>query len=186
MLKEALENNRFIANSTMLASAAMVVAGVIQITDEQSSESTAVGIEHVSLAAFSVMLIALVPLVLHLGRRAGRESLAKAASVAMVALSAISVTSNINGEDLAIFPAIAVPANLVILVTLVLIGVGLRRRAGVALPIAIALPLTWILLLPLSAVGGGFLAAAVYAVIAYKVSNGTLEGEAGAAIPATA
>ena len=34
-----LKNIRFIANSTMLAAAALVVGGVIQLTDEQSERS---------------------------------------------------------------------------------------------------------------------------------------------------
>ena len=174
---EMLKNIRFITTSTMLASAALVVGGVIQLTDEQSGVNTVVGtVEHVGLATFSLMLVALVPLILHLGRLAGRVRLTQVAAAAMGVLAALSVSSNINGEDLAIFPVIAAPANLIVFGTLITLAVGLPKR-GVSLPVAIALPLTWVLALPGSQVGGGIAAAAIFALIAYRVSTDTLIGE---------
>ena len=100
------------------------------------------------------MLVALVPLVLHLGRLAGRGTVAKAGSVAMVALAAISIAPTSTARIWRSSPRSRIPANLIIMATLITLAVGLRKRAGVSLPVAVGLPLTWILLLPLSAVGG--------------------------------
>ena len=87
--------------------AALAVAGVIQITDEQSSESTTTGIEHVSLGALSIALILLVPAVLRLAQIAARSRAAIAASTGLVALASLMAISNVRGSDPSFLAAVA-------------------------------------------------------------------------------
>jgi hypothetical protein len=105
--------------------------GVLSIVDPQSGESTTVGVEHLILAVLTATLIALVPVVLHLGGRARRPRAAAAAVTGQLVLAALTVVSNVRGEDPAFFAAVAAPANLLILGGFVLLAIGLRRSAAV-------------------------------------------------------
>ncbi len=141
------------------AALAAIAMGVVTLADSQSSESTVVGIEHLSLAAFSLTLALLVPAVLRLGRISGGAG-PKAAAVAVagqLVLAALAAVSNLRGEDPAFFAAVAVPANLAILGGWIAIAVGLGRRRLAPLWLAVALPLSYLALLPAGQVGGGIL-----------------------------
>ena len=118
---------RLAAPAAMASSVALAVGGVIQITDEQSSESTIVGIEHVSIGALSLALVLLVPAVLRLASIAARSRGAIAACIGLVALSALMVISNVRGSDPAFFPAVAIPANLLWLGGFVALAIALKR-----------------------------------------------------------
>jgi hypothetical protein len=146
--QRTLKSTRFTATSAMIAGIALAVAGVIIVTDTQSSQSSVVGIEH-----------------------AGANKAAVVAPVGLVALALISLISNIRGEDLSIFPAVAGPANLMILGGFVAVGIGLRRRAQLSLALAIGLPVSWVLTIPASDIGGGVFAGAFWITVAYLIAN---------------
>ena len=121
----------------MGAAAAIAVGAVVQLTDDQSSESTVVGIEHLMLAAFTVSVLLLFPMVLGLARAADLPRLGLATVVGMGVLGATTIVSNINGEEPSFFPAIAGPANLLWLATLIAVAVRLRRSGTLSRPMAI-------------------------------------------------
>ena len=173
---------RLAAPAAMAAAVANSVSGVIQITDEQSGESTVVGIEHVSLAALTLACILIVPAVLRLAQIAGRSRGAVAASTGLVALSSLMVVSNVRGEDPSFFAAVAVPSNLLWLGGFVALAVALKRSARVPAAIAIGLPLSWILTLPLSALGGGIAAGAYWLVVGWMLRHERLERRPAAAV----
>ena len=170
-----LNSTRFTAISAMVAGIALAVAGVIIVTDSQSSQSTVVGIEHVSLAGLSLACIAMIAPFRYLARLAGASKAAVVAPVGLVLLSLVSLVSNIRGEDLSIFPAVAGPANLMIFGGFVAVAIGLRRHARLPLALAIGLPLSWILTIPASAIGGCVLAGAFWTAVAYRIASQGLE-----------
>jgi hypothetical protein len=145
---------------------------VIIVADSQSSQSTVVGIEHVSLGGLSLACLAMIAPFRYLARlAAANKAAALVAPIGLALLSLVSLISNIRGEDLSIFPAIAGPANLMIFGGFVAVGVGLRRRAGLPLALAIGLPFSWILTIPASDIGGGVLAGAFWMTVAYLIAN---------------
>jgi hypothetical protein len=170
-----LKSTRFTATSAMVAGIALAVAGVIIVTDTQSSQSTVVGIEHVSLAGLSLACLAMIAPFRYLARLAGASKAAVVAPVGLVALALVSLISNIRGEDLSIFPAVAGPANLMIFGGFVAVGIGLRRRAGLPLALAIGLPFSWILTIPAAAIGGCVFAGAFWMTVAYLIANQGLD-----------
>lgn len=166
--------SRLAAPAAMASSAALAVAGIIQITDTQSSQTTSVGIEHVSLAAFSLNALVLIPVALHLARLAGGSRGGVVASVGLAALTVLTIISNVRGEDPSFFPAVAIPSNLLWLGGFVAIGIALKRSGRVPAAIAVGLPITWFFMLPLSMVGGGLVAAAYWLVVGWLVMHGEL------------
>ena len=167
--------HRLAAPAAMAAAVANSVAGVIQITDKQSGESTVVGVEHVSLAALTLACILIVPAVLRLAQIAGRSRGAIAASTGLVALASLMVVSNVRGSDPSFFAAVAVPSNLLWLGGFIALAIALKRSGRVPVAIAIGLPVTWILTLPLSAVGGGIAAGAYWLVVAWMLRHERLD-----------
>jgi hypothetical protein len=165
---------RTAALTAMGAAAAMAASGLIQLTDAQSSEATVVGIEHVTLAALTATLVLLVPMLLLLARAAGRPWAGRLAAAGMLALAPLTVVSNVRGEDPGFFAAVAVPSNLLWLAGSVVIGLGLRRTRAVPGAVAVAVPVAWFLALPLSALGGGIVAGAIWVAIAWGVLHGAL------------
>jgi hypothetical protein len=166
-------STRTAATAAVSAGVVTFVFGILSISDSQSGESTTVGIEHVILGGLTAALILLIPLVLHLGRIAGRPRAAAAAVTGQVALAALTVVSNVRGEDPSFFAAVAAPSNLLIVGGLIGIAIGLRRAGALSKPLAIALPLCWILTLA----GGGVLApvaGAYWLAIGWMLRNGEL------------
>jgi hypothetical protein len=159
---------RLAALGAAVAAVASAVGAVIQVTHEQSSESTVVGTaEHIGLAMFSLMLLAMIPPVIHLARRAtGTVRPGVIMAVAAVALAALATVSNVDGEDASFFAAVAVPTNLAIFGSLVAIAVIGNRRGFDPRWLVIGLPLVQILGLPLSQVGGGLIAAGYWVAFA--------------------
>jgi hypothetical protein len=142
------------ATAAMAAGIVAGVFGILSITDPQSAENTTVGIEHLILAGLTLDLLLLVPAVLYLGRLADRPRAALVGVTGQVLLAALTVVSNVRGEDPSFFAAVAAPTNLMILGGLIVIAIGLRRGGKLSKAMAIALPLSWILTLG----GGGVLA----------------------------
>ena len=165
---------RFAAPAAMAAAAALGVGGVINATHDQSSTTTTVGIEHVSLGGFGLSLILLVPAVLYLGRLAGRPRFAAASSIGMTVLGLLTVVSNVRGSDPSFFGAVAVPTNLAWLVGYVAIAISLKRRRAVPTAIAIGLPVSWFFTIPLGSVGGTIVAGAYWLVVGWMLAHGEL------------
>jgi hypothetical protein len=166
-------STRTAAAAAMAAGVVTSVFGILSITDPQSGESTTVGIEHVILGGLTAALLLLIPVVLHLGRLAGRPRAAAAAVSGQAALAVLTVISNVRGEDPSFFAAVAGPSNLLILGGLIVLAVALKR--GGALPglLAIGLPLSWVLTL---AMGGVFapIAGAYWLAIGWMLRHGEL------------
>lgn len=165
---------RIASLGAMCASAALAVYGIIQITDEQSSQTTVVGIEHVTLAALTATLLLLVPMTLLLGRIAGRPRFAAIAMTGMTVLAALTVVSNVRGEDPSFFAAVAVPSNLLWFGGWTALAIALKRAGRVPGAVAIGLPITWVLSLPLSQFGASLIAAAYWLVVAWLLANDAL------------
>jgi hypothetical protein len=167
-------SSRAAAAGAAAASAALGVSGVLQLTHHQSGQSTTVGIEHVILGGFTALLVALVPAVLFLGRIAGRPRAAACSVTGQLLLAALTVVSNVRGEDPSFFAAVAVPANLLWLGGMAGVAVGLARGGRVPRVLAIALPLSWFAMLPLGPVGGSLVAGAFWLALAWLIANGEL------------
>jgi hypothetical protein len=166
-----LKSTRFTSASAMVAGVALAVAGVIIVADAQSSQSTVVGIEHVSLGGLSLACLAMIAPFRYLARLAGADKATVVATVGLVLLSLVSLVSNIRAEDLSIFPAVAGPANLMIFGGFVAVGIGLHRRARLPLALAIGLPFSWILTIPASEIGGCVFAGGFWMAVAYLIAN---------------
>ncbi len=166
--------SRLAAPAAMAAATALAVSGIIQITDTASGEATVVGIEHVTLAALTVLTLALIPVALHLGRLAGRTFAGVIPSVGMGLLAPLTVVSNVRGEDPSFFAAVAVPSNLLWFGGFIALAIALKRSGRVPSALAVALPLTWVLSLPGSSVGLGVIAAAYWLAFAWMVHTGEL------------
>jgi hypothetical protein len=185
MINRTHISTRTAAVAASAAGALAFAFGILSIADSQSGESTTVGIEHVILAGLTGTLLTLIPVVLHLGRLAGRPRAAAAAVTGQVALAALTVVSNVRGEDPAFFAAVAAPSNLLIVGGLVVIAVALRRSAALPRLAAIALPVSWILTLA----GGGVLApvaGAYWLAIGWMLRHGELPRPGIAADPVRA
>lgn len=154
-----------------VASAALALTAVLQLTHEQSGESTTIGAtEHVLVALLSVTLLALVPVIHRLGKL-GAAKVARVPIVAQVVLAALATVSNVNGEDPSFFAAVAAPANLAILGGWVALAVVLRRRGAIPTWIAVALPLAYIGMIPASQAGGGFVSALIWLAFAVREAS---------------
>jgi hypothetical protein len=179
-------STRTAATAAMAAGVVASVFGILSIADPQSGESTTVGIEHLILGGLTLLLVVLVPVVLHLGRLAGRPRAAAVAVTGQVALAALTIVSNVRGEDPSFFAAVAGPSNLMILGGLIVVAVGLKRSGAFSRLPAIALPVSWVLTL---ALGGVFapIAGAYWLAIGWMLRHGELPRPGiGAAEPARA
>jgi hypothetical protein len=167
-------HRRLAVAGAALASASLAVGGILQLTDEQSGQTTVVGVEHVTLGALTATLIALIPVVLAFAEIAGRAWPGRLATTGLLVLAALTTISNVRGEDPAFFPPVAVVSNLLILVGLIGLAVTLTRSGRFPKALAIALPVTWMFVLPLSAIGGGLAAGAYWLVVAWLLHQGEL------------
>ena len=140
----ALSNihRRLAVAGAAVASAALAVGGILQLTDEQSGQTTVVGVEHVTLGAFTVTLIALIPVVLAFAQIAGRVWPGRIATAGLVVLAALTTISNVRGEDPSFFPPVAVVSNLLIVAGLIALAVTLTRSGRFPKALAIALPVS--------------------------------------------
>jgi hypothetical protein len=160
------------ASAAALAAApVLLLTAVLQLADEQSSESTTVGIEHLTVACLSVLLALMIPVTLHLGQRAGAPRAALVPAVGMAALAVLSTVSNIRGSDPSFFAAVAAPANLLWFGGWIGLAVVLRRRDALPRALAIGLPLLWIATIPGSMIGLGAVGAAYCLVLGRTLSS---------------
>lgn len=178
---------RTAAFGAAVAAIASTVGAAFQLTHEQSSASTVVGTaEHIAITAFSVLLLATVPVTAYLARRVRVTKPAVFAIAGAFALASLAVISNVRGEDASFFAAVAIPSNLAILGGWIGIAVAGNRTGNVPRPVAIGLPLVLIVSIPLSALGGGLIAAAYFAGVAVWATKADQPARVPAGAPAVA
>src|SRR3954453_16909568 len=114
-----------------------VLDAVLQVADEQSSQTTVVGVEHVTRATLTAIALLMIPVTLHLGARVGRSAVARIPATGMAVLAALTMVSNVRGEDPSFFAAVAVPTNLMWFGGWVALAVLARRADVLSRPLAI-------------------------------------------------
>lgn len=174
-----LVTDRVAGHIAIVAGAVMAALGATYaIRRDLDRELVDRPIDHIVLTGLAVVLVLVVPATLALGRRGGvlgrRGSLVAAAG--LVGLAVTCTVSNVNGADPAWFVVAAPVANLMWLGGWVAVAVALFRTRAVARPLAVALPLSWIALLPLSMLGGGLLAGGYWLALGTLMATGGLAG----------
>lgn len=173
------------AAGACLAAAAFLASGILQVTDlHWVINKVQTGPQHVVMALFVVALAGTMPALAWLGRRLGRTGRIAAGSVVagQLVICAITTQSNITGLDAPWFNTAAVVANLLWVPPLIVLVVLAYRSAVVPRPLAIGLVLAYAGTIPLSAHGGGLLAAAYWAMFGVQVWR-TEAGVAGTGHP---
>ena len=173
-MSEVTPRIKLAAASAIAAGVAWFISGPLQLAgiNEHETQVVTTG-EHILIGLFSLAMVLTIPGILALGAKAGRVVAARTAGTGIGFVAAAAVYSNINGEDAAWFPAVAVPGNLAWLVGSIVVAVGLRK-AGASKVVAIGLPLTVVFALPLSAVGGGIIAGAYWMAMGSLLYTGNL------------
>ena len=178
--------DKFAGRAAILGGAALVAGGVTEIVHSQSgADSQVVGVAgYLTLSFFIVALISIAPSFIALARRA-RSRVAAWAALAAAAgttiLGLTSITSIVNGHDLALFNVLAPLTNAAWLLGSIVIAVSLKRAGTVPTAVAIGLPLAWVATIPLATLGGGVLSGAYYLAVGYLLAHHADERTAPAA-----
>ena len=172
--------DKLAGRAAILAGAAFAAGGITQIVHSQRhSGNRVVGVAgYLALSFFVVALVSAAPSFLALARRAQsgaatKAALAAAAGTAVLGLT--SITSIVNGHDLALFNVVAPVTNAAWLVGSIILAVSLKRAGRVPAAVAVGLPLAWVATIPLATHGGGVLAGAYYLTIGYLLASETIE-----------
>jgi hypothetical protein len=172
--------DKFAGRAAILGGAALVAGGVTEIVHSQrGAGSQVVGVAgYLTLSFFIVALLAIAPSFIALARRARSRvavwaALAAAAGTTILGLT--SITSIVNGHDLAVFNVLAPLTNGAWLLGSVVLAVSLMRARRVPAAVAIGLPFTWVATIPLSTFGGGVIAGAYYLTIGYLMASDAIE-----------
>jgi hypothetical protein len=183
--------DKFAGRAAILGGAALVAGGVTQIVHSQrGADSQVVGVAGYLTLSFSIVaLLAIAPSFIALARRARSRvavwaALAAAAGTTILGLT--SITSIVNGHDLALFNVVAPLTNGAWLLGSIVLAVSLKRARRVPAAVAIGLPLTWVATIPLSTFGGGVIAGAYYLTIGYLMASDAIERADHVATAATA
>ena len=180
MYKPSSITDKFAGRAAILAGAALTAGGVTQIVHSQrGAGSQVVGVAgYLTLSFFTVALLSIAPSFIALARRA-RSRVAAWAALAAAAgttiLGLTSITSIINGHDLALFNVVAPVTNAAWLAGSVILAVSLKRARRVPAAVAVGLPLAWVATIPLATLGGGVLAGAYYLTIGYLLASDAIE-----------
>jgi hypothetical protein len=172
--------------AAVLGGAAFAFTGALQVTQDfegthNTIDTTA---EYLVTGALPVALALTIPMYLLLGRLAGAPRARIAAVVPQIVLGLMCVVSVINGEDASFFNAVAPLCLITWLGASIVLARGLRRRAAVPAPVALALPVLLVTSFALSPVGGGLLTGAYWIAVASLLNRGALARPS--AQPATA
>ena len=177
--------DKFAGRAAILGGAALTAGGVTQIVHSQRQvDNRVVGVAgYLALSFFIVALLSIAPSFIALARRARSRVAAWAALAAAgtTILGLTSITSIVNGHDLALFNVVAPATNAAWLAGSVILAVSLKRARRVPAAVAIGLPLAWVATIPLATHGGGVLAGAYYLTIGYLLASETIERAARAA-----
>lgn len=161
--------------ATLVAAGLSVAVGVTQVLYPQDTDPAIEPRTAAILVGSSVMLWALVVLYLRLAAKGGSAVAARVASAGTVLLSVGMLSSAINGEDLSVFPAVAMVANALWFLGSLALAVSLWRAGQVSRPLLALLPLVTPVFLLLSQVGGGVPVGAYLAVLGWLLLRGQLD-----------
>jgi hypothetical protein len=180
MAKLTSITDKFAGRAAILGGAALAAGGITQIVHSQrGSGSQVAGLAgYLTLSFFTVALLAIAPGFLALARRARSRAATRAAQAAAAGttiLGLTSITSLVNGHDLALFTVLAPLTNAAWLLGSAVLAVALKRARTVPAAVAIGLPLTWVATIPLGTAGGGVIAGAYYLTIGYLMASDAIE-----------
>jgi hypothetical protein len=168
---------RLSAVAGLVAGAAWFVSGAIRVTSGDATFQTVeieTALEHVLLALFSLSVLGTAIGTLGISRGAGARVAGLAVLAGGTVLALAATASNLHGDDYAWFPMVAVPANALWLFGTIAVAVRAKRAGAVPTWVAYALPLVQVFALPLSVVGGGLLAGAIWLAVGYLMLTGGL------------
>lgn len=172
--------DKFAGRAAILAGASFVAGGVTEIVHSQRQvDHQVVGVAgYLTLSFFVVALLSAAPSFIALARRARsgvgtKAALAAAAGTTILGLT--SITSIVNGHDLALFNVVAPVTNAAWLIGSIILAVSLKRAGKVPASVAVGLPLTWVAAIPLGTLGGGILAGGYYLTIGYLLASEAIE-----------
>jgi hypothetical protein len=180
MQKLSSISNKVAPKATMLAGAAFAAGGLTELVHSQRhAGNNVVGTAgYLALSFFVVALICVAPSFVALARSA-RPGIAHKAAVAAAGgtfvLGVTSITSLVNGSDLALFNVVAPVTNAAWLFGSMVLAVALKRAARVSTFVAVGLPVAWVATIPLATVGGGVIAGAYYLAVGYLLANDAIE-----------
>ena len=166
----------FAGRAGILGGAALAAGGVTEIVHSQrGADSQVAGLAgYLTLSFFIVALLAIAPSFIALARTARSRAAtwaARAAAAGTTILGLTSVTSIINGHDLALFTVLAPLTNAAWLLGSIVIAVSLKRAGTVPTAVAIGLPLAWVATIPLATLGVGVLSGAYYLAVGYLLAH---------------
>jgi hypothetical protein len=171
---------KFAGRAAILGGAALTACGVTQIVHSQrGADSQVVGVAgYLALSFFIAATLGIAPSFIVLARRARSRAAAWAALAAAAGttiLGLTSITSIVNGHDLALFNVVAPLTNAAWLLGSIILAVSLKRARSVPAAVAIGLPITWVATIPLGTSGGGVIAGAYYLTIGYLMASDAIE-----------
>ncbi|MGY1734886.1 hypothetical protein [Geodermatophilus sp. SYSU D00684] len=164
--------------AALVAAGISVAVGVTQLLYPQDTDPAIEPRTAAILVGTAGMLWALPVLYLHLAALAGSRWPAVVTSTGTVLLSGGMLSSVVNGEDLAFFPAVALVANALWFLGSAALAVGLWRSGRVSRPLVALLPLVTPVFLFLSQTGGGVPVGAYLAVVGWLLLRGQLDRRA--------
>ena len=152
---------------------AMAVGAAQAVRAGDTSVEIATGMRWI-LVAFALSLLVLVPAHLALGAFARSPLGARIAAAGTPLLAVGALSSAVNGQDLAWFPAVAVVANGLWLLGSVTLGVSLWRAGRVPRWVAVLLPVSMPVTLVLSQLGSGLVVGAFWVAVGVLMGSGQL------------
>ena len=161
--------------AALACAVASAAVGTTQLLFPQDTLATIEPRTRVLLVATAAVLWTLPLLHARLAAVAGGPWGARVASAGAVLLGAGMVSSAVNGEDLAFFPAVAAVANALWFLGSGALAVSLWRAGRVPRPIAGLLVLVMPTTIFLSQLGGGILAGAYLASLGLLLLRGQLD-----------
>ena len=149
---------RLAGTAALIAGGLSLFSGVLQILFPQDEDPAIDPRTRVILVMFTISLWALALLFAGLATRARSKWGAWVAGTGTILLTLGTVTSAVNGIDLAFFPIVAMVANGLWLVGAIGLTVSLYRARKISPWLAIPLPFVQVVLVFFSQMGGGVLA----------------------------
>ena len=166
---------RLAGTAALIAGGLSLFSGVLQILFPQDEDPAIDPRTRVILVMFTITLWVLALLFAGLATRARSRWGAWVAGTGTVLLTLGTVTSAVNGIDLAFFPIVAMAANGLWLIGAIGLTVSLCRARKVSPWIAIPLPFVQVSLVFFSQMGGGVLAGLYLALLGMLMLSGRID-----------